>query len=105
MSDEIVKVVFALKMNVFNVIDIAQRLLRFYIIQLKSKIMIIKKRSIVDVMIIIATIISKKHYFLIERCCEETHAVNIIIVILYNDEYELIKDFVKKIILKIKKKR
>ena len=67
--------------------------------------MIIKKRLIIDVTIIIATIISKKHHFLIEKYCGKTHAVNIIIVVLYNDEHESIKNLVKKIILKIKKRR
>ena len=105
MNNKVVKVVFALKMNMLNVINIAQRLLRFYIIQSKNKMMIIEKRLIIDVTIIIATIILKKHHFLIEKCCGKTHAVNIMIIILCNDEHESIKDFVKKIILKIKKER
>ena len=105
MNDKVVKVVFALKTNVFNVIDIAQRLFRFCIIQLKNKMIIIKKRLIIDVTIIIATIISRKHHFLIEKCCEETHVINIMIIVLYNDEHESIRNFVKKIILKIKRKR
>ena len=105
MSDKVVKIIFTLKTNVFDVINIAQRLFQFCIIQLKNKMMIIKKRSIIDVTIIIAMIILKKHHFLIERCCEETHVVNIIIIVLCDDEHESIKDFVKKIILRIKRKR
>ena len=105
MNDEVVKIVFALKTNVFDVINIAQRLLRFYIIQSRNKIMIIEKRLIIDVTIIIATIISRKHHFLIERCCEKTHVVNIMIVVLCDDEHESIRNLVKEIILRVRRRR
>ena len=105
MNDEIIEIIFALKMNVFNLIVITQCLLRFCIIQLKNKMIIIEKRLIIDVTIIVATIIFKKHDFLIEWCREETHIIKITIIVLCDNKYESIWNFIHEIDLRIKKRR